>query len=280
MIKKWLISIIAAMVVLVSTVAAVSAFEAHTINVTAHVENALLVDTAAVNFGTVFPEEWLFTKRTIALSDSFLRQGRVVDVVYEVWAECKPKPTGSTGFFLWIGPALWLDKNDGDYKQLSDLAAGPICTASTILDTGFGGTLIHDAAPFPDTPGTGGRGASGEELLASEFDRLSISIDVPVFEGFYNEWTDVCDKPRFNFGGDDGVQDAGDTTPTLATGQTDPRHPTRTDGSGFKCQIPSLIIDGPDGGAQDPRWIPTGVDLGVDLKIQIVEFSYADGSTT
>jgi hypothetical protein len=36
-----------------------AAFEAHVINVTAQIENALQVTTEAIDFGTVFPQEYL-----------------------------------------------------------------------------------------------------------------------------------------------------------------------------------------------------------------------------
>ncbi len=54
--KKILLGL-SALVMVLSGVAMVSAYEAHLINVTAHVENALEVDTTPIDFGTVFPEE-------------------------------------------------------------------------------------------------------------------------------------------------------------------------------------------------------------------------------
>ena len=72
---------------------------------------------------------------------------------------------------------------------------GEICVDGDIVDTGIGGTLA-----------TGG----------TESGAVSIRLDVPVFEGPYNEWTDVCDKPLPNLGGDDSEEDGGET-PTLAT---------------------------------------------------------------
>ena len=57
-----------------------SAFEAHVINVTAHIENALGVSTNGIAFGTVFPQEYVESPFTISLSDSFMAAGRVDDV--------------------------------------------------------------------------------------------------------------------------------------------------------------------------------------------------------
>ncbi|MBI4132665.1 MAG: hypothetical protein HY473_01005 [Candidatus Sungbacteria bacterium] len=65
-----------------------AAFEAHVINVTATIENALGVNTNSIDFGTVFPEEHLLQKLIISLSDSFQREGRVDDVTYVI----KEKP--------------------------------------------------------------------------------------------------------------------------------------------------------------------------------------------
>ena len=72
---------------------------------------------------------------------------------------------------------------------------GEICVDGDIVATGIGGTLASDG---------------------TESGAVSIRMDVPVFEGLYNEWTDVCDKPRPNLGGDDSEEDGGET-PMLAT---------------------------------------------------------------
>lgn len=70
-------------------VAAVSAFEAHVINVTAHIENALSVLTKEIDFGTVFPQEYLEKPFIVFLSDSFMAADRVDDVSYTI--KQKPK---------------------------------------------------------------------------------------------------------------------------------------------------------------------------------------------
>ncbi len=66
-----------------------SAFEAHVINVTARIENALSVNTKHINFGTVFPQEHLDQPLDVALSGSFMAEGRVDDVKYFI--RQKPK---------------------------------------------------------------------------------------------------------------------------------------------------------------------------------------------
>ncbi len=51
-----------------------AAFEAHVVNVRAHIENALHVDPAEVDFGIVFPQEQLSEEFSVRLSDSFMGQ--------------------------------------------------------------------------------------------------------------------------------------------------------------------------------------------------------------
>jgi len=86
--KKILMSLGAALAV-VASVAAMSAYEAHVINVTAHIENALYVHPKAIAFGTVFPQEYVERDFTVELSTSFQAAGRVDDVEYVI--KQKPK---------------------------------------------------------------------------------------------------------------------------------------------------------------------------------------------
>ena len=87
--KKKIILGLAAAVVVAGGVAGMSAYEAHIINVTAHIENALAVSTEALDFGTVFPQEYLERDFTINLSSSFLGAERADDVEYII--NQKPK---------------------------------------------------------------------------------------------------------------------------------------------------------------------------------------------
>ena len=75
--------------VIVAGAAAFSAFESHIINVTARIENALFVQEDAIDFGTVFPQEYLESTVRVALSDSFLGEDRVDDIEYVI--KQKPK---------------------------------------------------------------------------------------------------------------------------------------------------------------------------------------------
>lgn len=68
-----------------------AAWEAHVVNVTATIENALTVpiETEGLQFGTVFPQEKLDKTFDISLSNSFSQQSRVNEVIYTI--RQKPK---------------------------------------------------------------------------------------------------------------------------------------------------------------------------------------------
>ncbi|TSC69304.1 MAG: hypothetical protein G01um101466_92 [Parcubacteria group bacterium Gr01-1014_66] len=71
-----------------------AAFEAHVINVTAKIENALNVHPEALEFGTVFPQEHLDSSFFISFSQSFSAQDqrRVSTVRYLLKQKPKPRP--------------------------------------------------------------------------------------------------------------------------------------------------------------------------------------------
>src|SRR3989344_1131965 len=70
-----------------------AAFEAHVINVTARIENALFVHPESLEFGTVFPQEYFETSFFISFSQSFseAQQKRVGRVDYVIKQKPKPK---------------------------------------------------------------------------------------------------------------------------------------------------------------------------------------------
>ena len=84
-----------------------AAFEAHVVNVTARIENALTVPVTPINFGTVFPQEQLAQTLPIALSRSFLDEPRVDDVRYIIRQKPKCGVTSNDGTVLdgptWTG---------------------------------------------------------------------------------------------------------------------------------------------------------------------------------
>jgi len=90
MFNKKMIAGIAMVVTVAVSASMFAAFEAHVINVTAKIENALTVDTTPIEFGTVFPEEVLYSSPiNMKLSESFMAEDRVDDVEYMI--RQKPK---------------------------------------------------------------------------------------------------------------------------------------------------------------------------------------------
>ena len=89
--KKIVLGLLA-VVVVAGGVAGFSAYEAHVINVTAKIENALTVDTTPIEFGTVFPQEYLEKEILISLSGSFLAQDRLDNVKYVIKQKPKVRP--------------------------------------------------------------------------------------------------------------------------------------------------------------------------------------------
>ena len=87
-----------------------AAFEAHVVNVTATIENALTVPTTPILFGTVFPQEQIDKHLSVGLSTSFLdpNQTRVDTVTYMI--RQKPK----CGFTTNKGTVLVGDTKTGE----------------------------------------------------------------------------------------------------------------------------------------------------------------------
>jgi hypothetical protein len=219
--KKTICLVLAALIMAASGVAAVSAYEAHLINVKAHVENALTVDTVALEYGTVFPQEWFKDHKNISLSESALgvlgtAAGNLSSVSYEIYAECKPiidPVTGNiTGYYDWIGEWLYVG----------------IDPTQTTVDP-FDETEMVRVGPKTITCGQAAQatGCTGNLSVGDTVDCLAVMFLAPAFEDYYNALTDVNTKPAWW---------PADWAP-----------------------IPNT----------DPRHIPGGVDLGLDLKVQV-----------
>jgi len=91
--RKILLLTIVGLVVVVAGIAAVSAFEAWVINVTARIENALYVHPESQNFGTMFPQEKAIRSFFVTTSQSFSEtdQRRVLNIDYVIKQKPKPK---------------------------------------------------------------------------------------------------------------------------------------------------------------------------------------------
>lgn len=177
-------------IVALSSLPLFAAFEAHVINVTAKIENALTVDATPIEYGTVFPQEQLDRYVTVSLSQSFQDEQRVDDVDYAIrqkpkcWSEREQKygrVTEADGRFICAG--------GGDYQVLPIL-----CPYLSKHETTGDGSVDNDSAginafhgdPFFWTPTTtiatqvtGRLGKSVQDTA----DNWKIDLRVPCFAG-------------------------------------------------------------------------------------------------
>jgi hypothetical protein len=182
-----LLLVLGALVMVASGVATVSAYEAHIINTTSHVENALTLENVGVgphytlNFGTVFPQEWITKDFKISMSSSFCAWEEHRAVEYDIWVVRKPHPDPSIDFYPWLGDALYIgvDNITGfiEYPEDALPPKGP-------------GHLKHVGYTIPTGPILSER----LEKPTPQHHRVVVGLDVPVFREYYNELTDPA-KP-------------------------------------------------------------------------------------
>ena len=235
---KKTILIFAAMLMVVSGVAAVSAYEAHTVNVKAKVENAIeLSSYTALEFGTVFPEEWIDRHTTVQFSSSFNEQETRHFVDFEVWAGWKllsdngtPLDPADDTYYPWLGKSLYVELNTGNWGYVGSAPAGPPGVVQ-VMD--YSGTPVALVGTIDDTTKT-------------TMD-VAVWLDVPVFADFYIPATDVDDKDR----------------DTLADTQLAGFMNDGSSGDDVKG-LPSQIL--PPG---DPWGTAYSLEMGVDLIIQV-----------
>jgi len=232
---KKILSILAALVIVVSSVAAVSAYEAHLINVKAHVENALSVTKKHVDFDTVFPEEWLKEEFTVQTSTSFCApdQLRVTWVDYAIFAEWKPIVGNE---FAWWDPIEQMWMSDTDFYNWMGYFTYVGIDAANKTPQAAGGNLVLVGNPPAGEPGSSAKWVMDAPALIHKVstggpmnmsDLITVALDVPVFEGYVNDLTDPEPKPS-------GLDD------------------------------PTYVIP-----AEMPGFNPDGMDFGLDLTIQV-----------
>jgi hypothetical protein len=183
------------------------------------------VNLKRIDFGTVFPEEWMTRNVKITTSNSFCAddQVRVGTIKFKVFAAWKPLPDGS-GYYPWLGDAVYL----GFFKD-------QVPPAGLLADD------LVNVGPAPAGPPGVKPVLNGLEFMVEKFplppdvSYLVVGLDVPVFEGYWNKHTDVPVKPS----GKDG--------PSYV--------------------IPKYLDDG----SPNPAWNPDGVDLGLDIVIQVTD---------
>ncbi len=123
-----------------------AAFEAHVINVKAHIENALEVSPKEVDFGVVFPQEELTADFRVGLSESFMAQDRVNDVFYRLVQRRKPKTPSDK---LDVVFSFDLTGSMGGYIDEAKAEAGAMCDALKMIGPDLRvGVMSH--VDYPD----------------------------------------------------------------------------------------------------------------------------------
>lgn len=193
--KKKVLLTFAAVVAVAIGVVGMSAFEAHIINVTAHIENALAVNTTPISFGTVFPQEYFTNKTfTVGLSDSFLSASRADDVNYVIKQKPKCKATDPQNPIQFVPLNYATHLCPEGYAQMLSLceylSKGP--DQSPANDTGersyFQGDHCLDV-PTPQDGAIGRLAKSENDLL----DTWTVDLKVPPFAGYVaQDWPAGC----------------------------------------------------------------------------------------
>jgi len=181
---KKAVLIVSALLLVVSGVAAVSAYEGHLVDIKAHVENAIGVDTYELDYGTSFPQEQREDDLLFGLSNSFMdvNQTRVSSVTYELYWELKPagdhdpEPLYMDAYFQPLNPFLYVYFPAPDGDTIDTTAAKTVPTVGQAVKFGEG---ILSKTIDPRVP-------ENDDCM----DGLHFTFYVPVFEGYYNEITD------------------------------------------------------------------------------------------
>jgi hypothetical protein len=189
--KKILLIAFALVLVAVALVSA-TAFEAHMVDVRAHVENAVWVDPYEIDYGITFPEVSYDEPVCIGLSESFEHgnQTRFCDVYYVMFWEEKPieghEPTwggaicdpDGDGNFSPIWPYIYINPSPGDglFDPLNPYPLG-------------------DWRYVPQKMGAFAWGTLNKLNGHDPSDHWMLKFQAPVFEGYWNPTTDP--KPGY-----------------------------------------------------------------------------------
>jgi hypothetical protein len=173
-VKKVLL-LVSALLIVFSGVAAVSAYEAHTVNVKVEVENALGVEKHW-DLGVTFPQADLEYFVYFGLSESFRNQDplRFSTVEYDLYWKLKP---------------------EGD----ADLCAPYVVGGEDYYYPLFWfASLSIDSVDYPVPSGDPNDcdawyAGSGKSTMDSTCERVTLNLDPPVFEGYYDECLDPKD---------------------------------------------------------------------------------------
>ena len=175
--KKFLLTLLAGFVFVVS-LPLMAAYEAHVINVTAHIENALKVTPDDLVFGTVFPQEYHEKRIWITTSSSFcaIDQRRVLNIDYNIVQ--KPKCVNSAGEYAPVDYAT--HECPVGYEEMS-LLCPYLSKTPAYVDSepyrDYGVPAFHDPSD-PASIATGTISKAGDLL-----DEWIIDLAVPCFDG-------------------------------------------------------------------------------------------------
>jgi hypothetical protein len=139
----------------------------------------------------VFPEEWVLEDFSVGVSDSFCSelQWRVTMIDYGIWVEWKPVygTANPVEYYPWLGDALYIGIDVTDKWPQNAPVPGELVWVGAALP--------------PGAPGTGALKVMQSSLSLDKTDSnnlndtITIGLDVPVFEGYYNVLTDPTPKP-------------------------------------------------------------------------------------
>jgi hypothetical protein len=172
--------------------AAFSAFEAHVINVTAKIENALEVPVDEIDFGTVFAQERLDKVFTVSLSDAFVSSVTGTSSVYANNVE-----SSSQGLRKNNTPVLPARSNPAAALGAPETTGTPydVNTDPTkFFSLGFGGQIVVSFPGFIVNNG-------GPEVMDFEVTGGSVypdeKVDVFAAQNLVGPWTQIGnDAPR------------------------------------------------------------------------------------
>ena len=197
-----------------------AAFEAHVVNVTARIENALFVHPQSIQYGTVFPQEHLLSDFFLTFSNSFSvdSQTRVGKVDYVI----KQKPKPREAFVAQVGvevardfchnnaPANSADVDDPYYDNCyPNLCPYLSKTPDGVPATGPNANNDTAVPPFhdPNDPASWAQGTIVKlpVIGRDSGDTWTIDLAVPCFKGMCaQDWADFV--LRLNPNADDPTQ--------------------------------------------------------------------------
>jgi len=179
--KKILLTIVGIVAVAVGVVG-MSAYEAHIINVTAHIENALRVFPNEVAFGTVFPQEYFQKSVFITTSSSFCKpdQRRVLNIDYKIVQ--KPKCVNDAGQYAPVDYTT--DLCPSGYREMPSVCAYLSKTPRQIDAAPY---TDHGVLPFhnPNDPSSVATGTINKDHDLQ--DEWVIDLAAPCFEGMCSQ---------------------------------------------------------------------------------------------